>query len=504
MKNKRLKKNIITSFLLQVITLICGFILPGLILNVYGSIYNGIVNSVNQFLSCITLLRAGVGGATRAALYKSLANDDNNKTSEIINATESFMRKIAILFVAFLLLFACGYPFLVKNSFDWFFSFSLVIILGLSTIAQYYFGITYQFLLQADQKQYIYNYLQIIAIIINTVFTIILINFGLDIRIVKLVSAFSFGMVPIALYYYVKKNYKIDKKVKYTSDTLKGRWDAFAHQVASFIHSNTDIMVLTVMSDLYNVSIYSVYNLVVSGIKQLICTCSNSIEAMIGESIAKKNYEKLRNDIKKYEWWINTLSLLFFGCTCSLIVSFVLIYTTGVNDADYNQPLFAYFLCFATYLSCIRLPYQSVVEAAGHFKQTKKGAIIEAFINVLISIFFVRKYGCIGVALGTCAAMLYRTIDYGLYASKNILQRSNSYLYKRMIISILSFCLIILINYIFLGKVVNDISNNYFKWFICGVIIFSIQLILVLIIDIMFYYKETKDVISNIKKKVRI
>jgi len=503
MKNKKLKLNIVTSIGLQVITLACGFVLPGLILNAYGSVYNGIINSVNQFLSCITLLRAGVGGATRAALYKSLANNDNNKTSEIINATENFMRKIAVMFIIFLLLFACGYPFLVKNDFSWFFSFSLVIILGISTIAQYYFGITYQFLLQADQKQYIYNYLQIVAVIANTILTIILIKCGFDIRFVKIVSAISFGLVPIALYYYVKKNYTIDKKIKYTRNTLNGRWDAFAHQIASFIHTNTDVMVLTIMSNLYNVSIYSIYNMIVSGIKQLICTCSNSIEAMIGESIAKKNFNKLRRDVSKYEWWINTLALILFGCTSTLIVSFVLIYTKGVNDANYNQPIFAYLLCFATFLSCIRLPYQSVVEAAGHFKQTKKGAIIEAMINILVSIILVRKFGCAGVALGTCSAMIYRTLDYGVYASKIILKREKKRLYKRFFSSCIFFCIIILINYLFAGSIIRINPNNYLNWCVYGIFVFIIQLILVLIFDALFYYNETKEVFNSIVMKIK-
>ena len=55
---EKLKLNVATSLMLQIITIICGFILPRLILNAFGSVYNGIINSVNQFLSCVTLLRA--------------------------------------------------------------------------------------------------------------------------------------------------------------------------------------------------------------------------------------------------------------------------------------------------------------------------------------------------------------------------------------------------------------------------------------------------------------
>ena len=138
--NNDTKKTLVTSLVLQIITIICGFILPRLILQSFGSVYNGIVNSVNQFLSCVTLLRAGIGGVTRAALYKPLEENDTNKISAIVNASEKFMRKIAGIFVILLVIFAMIYPLFVKEDFTWLFAFSLVLILGIScTILFWYY-----------------------------------------------------------------------------------------------------------------------------------------------------------------------------------------------------------------------------------------------------------------------------------------------------------------------------------------------------------------------------
>lgn len=53
---KKLALNTITSVLFQITTLICGFILPRLILSTYGSETNGLVSSINQFLSMIGFL----------------------------------------------------------------------------------------------------------------------------------------------------------------------------------------------------------------------------------------------------------------------------------------------------------------------------------------------------------------------------------------------------------------------------------------------------------------
>ena len=79
MKNSRVGINVATSLLQQAATVVCGFIVPRLVLGAYGSAYNGIVGSVSNFLSGITLLSTGVGGVTRAALYRSLEANDADK-----------------------------------------------------------------------------------------------------------------------------------------------------------------------------------------------------------------------------------------------------------------------------------------------------------------------------------------------------------------------------------------------------------------------------------------
>lgn len=502
MKNNKLQINIVSSVAVQVVSIVCAFILPRLILVSFGSNYNGIINSVNQFLSCVTLLRAGIGGVTRAALYKPLAEKNNKKVSAIIRATEIFMRKIALIFVLFLLIFAAVYPLFVKEQFDWFFTASLVVVLGISTVSQYFFGITYQMLLQADQKLYVYNFVQIIGTIANTIAVVILINAGCEIRIVKLASAVVFGITPIALFYYVKRNYKLDRNIAPDNSTIKQRWDAFAHQVAAFVNTNTDLMVLTVFSNLYQVSVYSVYNLVISGVKQLVTTCSSAIEAMLGDTIAKESTVQLNAKVNAYEWVLNVISCIALICSAMLIVPFVMIYTQGVSDTNYEQPIFAYLLCFATFMSCIRLPYQNLVEASGHFKETRNGAIGEAIINIVVSVMFVKKWGCVGVAIGTIVAMTVRTIQYAEYASKFILFRSSKIYLKRFIVSFISIAVTMTMFYVFnLGDVLVK-ATTYTEWILHAIVVFLVVSIVVVLINAIFYNTETRKGIKILLKRI--
>lgn len=487
MKSSRLGKNITTSLLQQAVSVICGFILPRLVLSTYGSAYNGVVNSVGQFLSCITLLRAGIGGVARAALYKSLEAGDIKKTSEIIKATEQFMRKIAGIFCVCLVLFAVVYPVFMQE-FDWLFTFSLVLILGISTVMQYCFGITNQFLLHADQRLYIYNVWQIIAIIANTILAVILITAGCSIHIVKLGSAAAFSITPVMMYLYVRKKYRLQKDVTPDHSAISQRWDAAAHQVAAFIHGNTDIMVLTVFTDMLQVSVYVVYSAVAGGINQVVMSVANAIEASIGRIVAHNDENLLRERVSAYEWFVHVFSVILFACAAMLIVPFVLVYTQGVVDVDYNQPLLGYFMCLAYWINIIRLPYQNVIETAGHFKETKKMAIIEATLNVTISCVLVAALGTVGVVIGTVVAMTYRTIGYAVYASRNILKVSLSNFVKRILVSGLALGMVF---GVYFGAGINQFLveniSNFGEWVLCAIGIFLVVTVVTIGVNLILY-----------------
>lgn len=490
MPGSRVKINVAASVMQQVVSIICAFILPRVILRAYGSAYNGVVNSVTQFLSCVTLLRAGIGGVTRAALYKSLASGDLYKTSAIVKATESFMRKIALGFSVLLVVFAAVYPFLVREEFGWFFSFSLVLVLGISTVVQYYFGITNQILLHADQKLYVYNIWQVVATIANTVLSVGLITAGAGIHAAKLGSAAAFSITPIALHCYVKKKYCLCENACPDNTAIRQRWDAAVHQLAAFIHSNTDIMVLTVFADMLHVSVYSVYALIVGGINQLITSVSNAIEALLGKIMAERDRASLVDTVELYEWSIHIVGVILFGCASVLIVPFVMLYTKDVTDANYNQPLLGVLMCAAYLISAVRLPYQNVIEAAGHFSQTKRMAIVEAIINVIVSCSLAGRFGAVGVMLGTVAAMGYRTVCYVLYASKKLLEMPFGRFGKRILISAVLFGGI---NFAYfysgIGSTVLLKAESFEVWVLIAIITAAIISVAVVLANTVFYPK---------------
>lgn len=358
-RGKKLALNTITSLGLQVVSVICGFILPRLILESFGSDVNGLVNSITQFLGVITLLDLGVGAVVQSALYKPLADNNTNMISKIYVSANKFFRRLAEILLVYVVLLMIFYPMLVNKSFGHMYTALLIAAICISSFAQYYFGIVNSLLLNADQRGYIQYVAQIITLILNTFACYIIIKLGASIQIVKLTTSLIFLLRPLFLVFYVKKHYSIDPKITYTDEPIKQKWNGMAQHFASYVLNGTDNIVLTMFSTLGNVSIYSVYNVVIIGVKNALLSVTNGFQSLIGEMLAKKETMKLNAFFGFVEWFLHTGTTLVFGCTGVLIVDFVRVYTYGINDADYIQPLFAVLITIANVGAC-RSSYRNI------------------------------------------------------------------------------------------------------------------------------------------------
>lgn len=501
-RTKKAKLNIIVSLGCQLLTLVCGFIVPRAMLGAFGSEVYGATASITQFLAYITLLEAGIGGVARAALYKPLAENDTNKINAIHAEIRQFFRVIAYIFVIYVLVLAIAFePISGVKSLDRISTVLLVIIISISTFAQYFIGISNTVLLQAAQKSYITNIVSITGTVINTILVVILVKCGCNVLIVKLVSSIIFTLRPIALWYYVKKEYTIVKQKKTDQVYLKQKWDGLGQHMAFFLHSNTDIVVLTCLANLNIVAVYSVYNMIVANMKNLTISFLSGMEALFGDMLAKNETDKLNKAFTNYETMISIVSIILFSAVAVLIVPFVHVYTQGITDVDYHAPVFAFLLVTAEVLYCLRMPYHSVVIAAGHFKETKVAAYGEAAINVVISIFLVKQFGLIGVACGTLLATVFRFLYYVVYLNRYLIHRKIGLFIKRMLVNVVGFLLSVLAG----SRMISIFQiENYWIWCVCGVIA-TLSILLIVIAMNFFFYRENCVGLVNvfIRKKVK-
>ena len=497
MRKKKAIINIFFSLLLELITAISGFIVPRMIISNYGSITNGLINSVSSFIGYISILQLGVGSVIKASLYKPLAKKEYDRVNVIVKTASNFFKKIGFITIIYVIILMFVFPLFISKQFDFFYTSLLIIIIGVSTIFTYLFGITYHMLIEADQKSYIFSIIQIITVILNTAIIVILINLNFSILFVKGISAIVYILRPIILNLYVRKKYKINNKVCSDEKVISQRWDGFAQGLAYYIHSKTDIFVLSIFSSLENVSIYSIYALVTNGLNMVLSSIDKAVRSVFGSIIAKNENAHLRNIFDAYNLVYQIICTILFSTACITIFSFISIYIGNKNDIDYINYTFGLIILSAEYVYCLRMPYNSIIFAAGKFKETKKSAFVEALLNIFISVILVYHFGLVGIALGTLIAMIYRTVNFIVFLHKNILMIQYDNQIKRFCIDTIAYLL-----GIFVISMFNFNITNFIEWFIYLFVVLLIDSIVVFSINFILYKKNViKSIALLLNKK---
>jgi O-antigen/teichoic acid export membrane protein len=177
-----------------------------------------------------------------------------------------------------------------------------------------------------------------------------------------------------------------------------------------------------------------VYSLVANGISKIINSITSAISPSIGNLYALGDKKELNKKFDLYEYITLALVFVFFGVGVLLITPFVMIYTKNINDANYLQPVFGILLLFAEGVYALRSPYVNLAYDANKFKEISKYAYIETAINIVTSVILVSSFGLVGVAIGTLAAMVYRTVAHVFYLKNNILYRPVHRFFNRVLV----------------------------------------------------------------------
>lgn len=436
LRRKKMGLNAVSSLLLQAVTMIFGLIVPRLVIGTFGSEVNGLVSSITQFLSYITLFEAGIGGVTRALLYRPLARGDRAQVNGLVRSTEFFFKRLGWQYLLYAFLLSVAYPLVINHSFDVLFTGSMVLILAASTFVQYYFGIPYSILLQADQRNYISILLQTVSVTLNGLLTILLIGLGFGIHAVKIGSAVIYVFRPLVLRYYVIKKYKIPKDVQGIPLPSEQKRAGVFHNLAWFLRTNSSIAILTILTDLTSVSIYSVYYLIASSLSKIVTSITSGTEAMFGNVMATEEVDYTRIMFGRFVFLMNMVSVIIFSTAACVIIPFIKLYTQRIRDANYMLPLFGLLLLASEFIYCVRKPYHDIITAAGHFHETKNSAIIEVILNVVLAILLVVKFGISGIAVASVIALLYRAVYFIIYLNSHIIYFPMSKSIKYMLIAL--------------------------------------------------------------------
>ena len=499
-KGRNARINAFFGFFNQFVILALGLVIPRLVLVNYGSEANGLLTTVAQIFTYVALLEAGIGNAAVNAFYTPIVSGDKAGICNVFSATQKYFRKVTLLYAICVIIISFGYPLIVASTLDYATIFWVIFFQGMSGAITFYFSAAYRQLLIADGKYYIVSTIHLIVYILSSASKIVLMSFGCDIVFLQILN-FLITCIQILLFVLVmKKRYVYLKRVASPNMAALAERNAFVvHEVSSTIFSSTDALVLSTFCNLKVASVYSVYNMVFSSLSSLVNSVNNGLNYILGHSYAQKNSQKYEITHDTYESIYMMSVFAIFTVAYVLILPFVSLYTAGVEDIKYIDEFLPLLFVAIQLLSCSRAVASRLITISGHAKKTQIRSIIEAAINLIVSIVLVNLIGIYGVLLGTIVALLYRSNDIIIYANTKILKRSPLCTYKKMLVYLSIFSLVVFFCKICKDRIMSSISN-YLAFIVWGVVCTLLSLIIYAFATVLVDGGVRKIIFKKIKK----
>lgn len=481
--------NIGSNFLILLIRTILSFIVRTIFIKTLGEEYLGINGLFTNILIMLSVAELGITSAINFSLYKPLATKDYEKVSILMSFYRRVYRVIGFITLCLGLIVYVNLDFFISdygniNNVDLIYFMFL-----LNTVFLYF--ITYkETLIMADQNNYeltkIILYTSISTYIIQMIILLIFKNFCLYLLVEFLINILQKHFINK----YIDKKYhfidfrskkKIEKKE--FNEIIKNVKALMIFKLGNYFINGTDNIILSKYIGLTAVGIYSNYLSLISIVDNFIRTIFNGVSSSYGNLVATENEESQKNVFKILDF----ISFVLYGLTalifCFLFNPFI---TIWIGEKYTFSMGIVILLSVRHYTKGIQINHENIRIASGMNHKSRYVPIIEATLNIILSIYFVKRIGIIGVFVGTLLSSIPTIIliPYTLY---KFAFKSNVFEYYYLYIK---YALVILIDYFIINFIFGNIllEINLFNIIIKGIIICVIFLISVVI-----FYRNTKE-----------
>lgn len=401
MKKSKTLLNAIFLAIFTVIKIIFNFIIVKVTIINYGSEINGFNNTVLSILNYLNLMEAGVGAATIYSLYNPLINDDRKKINSIMSFTNKFFKKIAIWMSLIMLVVSIVYPLTVKDLTDKPLGTYIIIVYAVVNISNYFYDSKYKLLYNANKNLYFATISDTISYTISRIAFIVacICKWEFYITISTLLMDMVIRMIITTV---INKKYYswIDLKEKPDKSIWNNSKNVFVQKIATLVFNSTDLILITNILGAKQASIYAVYNLVKNGLVSIMSVIENSPIASLGQAFSKnEEIKKAKENYHIFESISVLLTTVFTCCWMLLILPFIKLYTQNINDISYINVGLAITIGIQFMLTYYRMPQAVLANVTGLFNETKKVYLLEAIINLVISVLLIFRLNMLGVII---------------------------------------------------------------------------------------------------------
>lgn len=497
MRSKNSIINAISAIMMYSVAILASFLTQKIFIKTLGNEYLGLNGLFNNILSMLTVVELGFGTAIIYNLYKPVADNDEKKIKALMNYYKKIYNIVAIVIAV---LGFCILPFLnkivgkisINENIKFLFILSLIDI-----IVSYLFSYK-RSILYASQKTYVVNLSHIGYTIFSNIAEIIFLletqNYViyLIIKIIfRILENLVVTMITNNMYPYIKKknNEKIDNDTK--KDVKKQVNGLLFHKIGGNVVFGTDNIIISKFFGVVTVGFYSNYYIIINAINALLGQVFTSITASIGNLLLEENKEKNYKIYKNFLFANSWMYMFCASCLICLMEPFISLWIGKEYILNYSVLII---LIINFYMQGMRKTCSTFKEAAGIFYEDRFIPVLEAILNIVLSIFFTKMFGLEGVFLGTIlSTLLVYLYTFPKYVYKRIFNRN----YMQYILEILKYFVIAFVSVfitVVLTKVITIGKSNFTELIknlvICIIVPNLIYLILFFRSNEVKYFKE--------------
>ena len=509
MKSERKKssfKNMITAVSSNVLTIIVGLVAQAVFIKILGSEYLGLNGLFSNVISMLGIVELGMGSAIIYNMYKPIAKDDHEKIKSLMQFYKKSYRIITLIISIIGIMIIPFIKYIVDiESVTVDINVYLVYILFLlETICSYILSYK-RSMLYADQKEYITNIIHMgYTILVNTM-QLTFLYFTHDYYLYLIIKVMMRLVENIVISSYVNRRYsylldnnvtKLDSKTE--KDIFQKIKALFFHKIGTFIVSGTDNIIISKYLGLVTVGLYSNYYMIINAVQTVINHIIQATRASVGNLLVTESKTKqfdIFNKIRFVNFWISCFSSI---CIFVIMDSFITIWI-GYKFVLPTKVLLVLVINF--FIVSSRSTYGAFKEAAGIFYEDRFVPIIESLLNIVLSIIFVKKFGLMGVFMGTIASgLVLWCYSYPKYVYNKLFGRKISDYIKETIYYFIIFILIAGFTY---SLAILISFDNVYLQFISNVLIALIvpNVIMLLLFSKDENFKYFINMLKGLKKR---
>lgn len=425
MRSKKSLKNIIVGIISLIITTFLGFILFKIFIQNIGVEKNGLNSLFSNILAILSISELGIAGAINYNLYKPILEEDYDKISSIMQFYKKCYRVIGIVIISLALIMSLFIEkFVTDTTLEPLYIKICFLIYSLNAASTYFLAY-YRNLFYGYQVVYITTYIDSTIRIIKSVIQIISIILFKSFVLYLILNVFFDFLGNVIIHIYAKKKFKnIDLKTNkrdklFERKVFKDVKSLSIIQVTNALINFTDSLLISKFVGIIQTGLYANYKMIINQLTNFINTIFNGVGASIGNLLAENKENKIESTLYNLELLCFLLGLIVSCGIFSLMQPFI---TLWLGDKYLISNSIVIILAINIYVYIQRQVITYFLRTGGHHDKMIFSSILEAILNLMISIFLVFKYKIFGILLGTFISSLYGYIKNSkiLYKIYNI------------------------------------------------------------------------------------